>query len=333
MAQNPTPEQIAAVQNMMASVEVAYQATLRSRRSIETLAQLGQLKCRDVQNYNLQSSAVWAYQSTAARLIVAGGGVAPAIPDPVYITWKGVPGDQAADIDCNAAGNLSGPGSAWKKIVGRATAWMKSPSISGADIEWRTGPSVADQKLVANAVAKAVRKAGPPPRGGLNGVALGLAPLAVFAIKCVLVGALVVLSAWAVTSVLDAFHDVPGKQIAYDVVAIQAEQNDKILTLRTACYTDCSGRGRDPAACAKSCGDAYPPFKPSMLSSGMGILGTVAGVAVVGVVGYGAYRFMKSRDWSPGGSGSGGGAAVAGWRGRLPSNHRMDSNAIDAEAS
>lgn len=304
---NPTPQQTAFVQQASADVEVAYQAVLRARRAIDTLARAGQLTCGDVRNYNLQASAVWAYQESTARIIRAGGGAPPAIPEPSYIAWKNIPGDQAADIDCNAPGMRGTLG----RIFGRGR--LGAP-IDGNTITWRTGASVKDKAHVDAVVARALataRKASGPNLG--NPIAL--------VVTIVLVGILVAVAKELVIAIGEAFHDTEGKRLDYKSVSVQAQQNTAILEKRASCYADCSGKGRDPALCATSCATAYPPFKPTLSSNGLGIVGTIAGVAIIGVVGFAGFKWVSGGGIDRMRSSSGR---------RLSERHELDEGAIDA---
>lgn len=290
----PTVAQAEHLQAMLADVEIAYQSLLRARQAINVLARAGALKCGDVRGYNLQSSAVWAYQSAAARLARAAGSQMPPIPDPVYITWKGITGDRASDIDCNTT-RMSGALFGAQRLVHRCDL---GAAISPDVLEWRSGPSASDEARVQAMVGRGQQAA----LAGLAGAGLGALPLlAAWAIGVAIAGVGVWIVKEAIVSIIEAFHDTPGKREATKQLGIQATQNTAVLKARADCYTDCTGRGVAPAQCTSSCEDLHPPFDPETSGTGFGIVGKAVGIAVVGLVAFAGWKYIDKRMQRSGG--------------------------------
>jgi len=266
MAQQLTPELADAVRAMMDNVEVAYKQTNAMRTSLSVLMAAGQATCTDVKLYNLQVKAVYAYQATVAGIIRAQGGQAPSVPAPIYVTYKGVAGDQAANIDCGSA-----------QLRGWRPTGLGDYFVDPRHVAWKQEALPSDNQTVAQLVTQAGNNA--VAAGQLQGP-LGIAPLAVVVI--VIVGIAVTVFAVVVLKIVEALQDIPGKKETTRQIALQSEQHRQMLDQRASCYTDCVNRGKDPAECAKNCARLTPDFKPTVASGGLGILGKILGVAVVG---------------------------------------------------
>lgn len=304
-----TEQQVADVQAMMANVEAAFRENTRARTALSGLLAAGRATCEDVRSYNLATKAVYAYQASVAGIIRASGGDAPTIPPPIYIAWRGVPGDQAVDIDC-ASTQLRGAG------LGAATDG--GVFINPTAVEWRAAPTSTDTATVAQAVAAAQQSLATQPTGNAG---LGFIPAL---ITIIVYGIIIYVTVKAVTSLIDSIRGVPEKREQTRQMAVQREAHRESLEKRWACYTDCTTRGRDPVECAKACDRLTPGFKPVIPGGGLGLVGTVAGVAIFGLVVYAGWRFVASggadrRRHAPAGGGG---------RRALPS-HRDE--VIDAE--
>lgn len=312
MAQQLTPELAAAVQAMMDNVEAAYKQTNAMRTSLSVLMAAGQATCTDVKTYNLQVKAVYAYQASVAGIIRANGGQAPSVPAPIYVTYKGVTGDQAANIDC-ASGQLKG----WRPVV-HGDRFLGDYFVDPRHVTWKQEALPSDHQTVAAIVAQAGNNA--VAAGQLQGP-LGIAPLVVVAI--VIVSIAVVVLAVVVLKITEALGDIFGKKETTRQIALQADQHRQMLDQRAACYTDCVNRGKDPTECAKSCARLTPEFKPTIASGGLGIFGTILGVAVVGGLVFVGWKVVapRLRGKLAAGRGGGGGAHRA-----LP-----EPDVIDAE--
>lgn len=279
MAQQLTPELAAAVQAMMDNVEAAYKQTNAMRTSLSVLMAAGQATCTDVKTYNLQVKAVYAYQASVAGIIRANGGQAPSVPAPIYVTYKGVTGDQAANIDCGTA-----------QLRGWRPTSLGDYFVDPRHVAWKQEALPSDNQTVAAIVAQAGNNA--VAAGQLQGP-LGIAPLVVVAI--VIVGIVVAVVATIVLRIVEALTDIPGKKETTRQIALQAEQHRQTLDQRAACYTDCVNRGKDPAECAKNCARLTPDFKPTIASGGLGIFGTILGVAVVGGLVFVGWKVVAPR--------------------------------------
>lgn len=313
MAAELTPQMAADVQTMMANVEAAYRSTNAARTALSRLITVGKATCFDIQKYNLQVKAVYAYQASVAGIIKAQGGQAPAVPAPIYVVWKGISGDQAANIDCNAA-QMRGA------VLGAPTG--PTSFVNPAHVEWRQEALPADNAMVLQIVQRAGAQAIQPRAG------LGIAPLVVVAI--IIVGIVVTVTAYIVLKIVEALTDVPGKVQTTKQVAIQAAEHQKTLEQRASCYTDCANRGKDPVECAKACDRLTPGFVAQYPGGGWGILGTLAGVAVLGLVAYAGYKAVKSGAFQHYAGGARG--AKAHHSRQLPSGgHDDDDDYIDAE--
>lgn len=295
-----TDQQVVDLQALMASVEAAYRENTRCRTALSGLINVGRATCQDVVSYNLATKAVYAYQASVCGIIRANGGNAPVVPPPEYIAWRGVAGDAAVDIDC---------GSPQMRGLGATPTTF----VDASQVEWRPGATTQDTITVQQVVAAAQRAqaAGAP--------GLGVAPLALVTIA--VVGLFVTIGLAIVLKIVEALTDVPQKKLQMQAIATQRAAHKESLEKRWACYQDCTGRGRDPAECAKACDRLMPGFKPVIPGGGLGIVGTVAGLAIMGVVIYAGWRFVASGGLDRRRGGAGG-------RKSLPSPH---DKVIDAE--
>jgi len=264
-----TPELVANIQGMMANVEVAHRQVTKAKTALSVLMNAGRATCNDVKTYNLQVKAVYAYQASVASIIKANGGAAPPIPPPYYVAYKGVPGDQAINIDCSSA-QMKGPD-------GTPAVFVKPDQV-----EWREGATPSDtaviQQLTTAANAAVVQ----------GNQTLGNPLLA--AIPIVIVGIVVVVAGYIVLKIVEALKDIPAKRETTRQIAIQAEQHTANLEKREKCYGDCASRGGDAVQCAKACDRLIPGFEPKLPEGGWGAIGTVLGIAIVGVVAYAGYQ-------------------------------------------
>lgn len=264
-----TPELAANIQGMMQNVEVAYRQVNKAKTALSALMNAGRATCNDVKTYNLQAKAVYAYQASVASIIKANGGAAPPIPPPVYVAYKGVPGEQAINIDCTSA-QMRGPD-------GAPAVFVKPDQV-----EWREGATQSDitvvQQITAAAQAAVVQ----------GNQTLGNPLLA--AIPIIIVGIVVVVAGYIVLKIVEALKDIPAKRETTRQIAIQAEQHSANLEKREKCYSDCAARGGDAVACAKACDRLIPEFKPTVSGDGWGIFGTIAGIFIVGLVAYAGYQ-------------------------------------------
>lgn len=265
-----TPELAANVQGMMANVEAAYRQLNRAKTALSALMNAGRATCNDVKTYNLQAKAVYAYQASVASIIRANGAAAPPIPPPVYVAYKGVPGEQAINIDCSTQINGAAPS-------------VNGVFVDPAKVEWREGATPSDtaviQQLTTAAQAAVVQ----------GNQTLGAAPL-LAAIPIIIVGIVVVVAGYIVLKIVEALKDVPAKRETTRQIAIQAEQHSANLEKREKCYADCASRGGDPVACAKACDRLIPDFKPTLPGGGWGVIGTIIGIGIVGIVAYAGYQ-------------------------------------------
>lgn len=306
MAQQITEAQGAAVQQMMAYVESAYRNANAARTALSMLIAAGAATCTDIRTYNLQVKAVYAYQASVAGIIRANGGQAPTVPAPIYVVYKGIAGEQAANIDCGAA-----------QLRGWAANGLGDYRVNPAQVEWRQEAMPSDTQLVARVVAQAGNAA--VAAGGLGNPLLAAIPI-------IIIGVIVIVAAVIVLRIVEALTDIPGKKETTKQIAMQAEQHKLTLEARASCYTACTAAGKDPVECAKACDRLTPSFVAKYPGGGWGIFGTVAGVAVLGLVVYAGYRYasagggMKYGGWNTGG----------GHHKALPAG-RDNADAIDAE--
>lgn len=308
MAQQITQEMADNVQAMMANVESAYRQTNAARTALSTLIAAGAATCRDVQLYNLQVSAVYAYQASVAGIIRANGGSPPTVPAPTYVGWRGVSGDAFANVDC---------GSAQMRGWSPRTGFLGAPNdyfVNPSDVEWRQGALPSDNALVSQVVARAGNAA-------VAAGQLGALPL-LAAVPIIIIGVIVIVAATIILKIVEALTDIPGKRETTRQVAIQAEQHRMTLEARASCQTACVNTGKDPTECAKACTRSLPDFVAKFPGGGWGIAGTVAGVAVVGLVAYAGYRYVSAGGGLPSFTRGGGSRALT---------QRQKDEAIDAE--
>lgn len=307
MAATLTQQQAQDIQTMMANVEAAYQSNAKARTALSGLLAVGRATCQDVVAFNLATKAIWAYQASVAGIIRANGGDAPVVPAPLYIGWRGVQGDAAVDIDC---------GSAQMRGAGLGATSTGDVFIDPTKVEWRPGATPRDVATVNQIVAAGNRAiaAGAP--------GLGEPISAITVVTIVIVGILVVTSLIIILKVVEALTDVPQKREQTRQIAIQRQAHQASLEKRWACYNDCAKRGRDPVECAKACDRLTPEFKPVIPSGGLGLVGTIAGVTVLGLVIYASWRFVAGGGLDRRRGGGGGG------RKALPSGR---DQIIDAE--
>jgi hypothetical protein len=291
--------QVKGVQDIMANVQAAYDSLNRGRATLNRLIQNGVATCQDVKVYNLQARAVWAYQESVAGIIRQQGGQAPVVPLPVYVGWRGISGDRFADVDCSSP-SLAGPG-------GAVTMFVDPRSV-----EWRQEVIPTDAAYVRNLIDQA----GAAATSAANQAGLGAFPVA--AIPIIIVGVFVTVALVIVLKIAEVFMDIPGKRETTKQIAAQATAHDAVMQKRESCYTSCVNTGKDRTACARDCARLYetPKYK---LPEGMfgGLAGKIAGVAVVGILAYAGYRFVK-------------GGGVDRLRDRLPSgDDRDDDDGVD----
>lgn len=270
-----TEQQAQDIQVMMANVEAAYQSNAKARTALSGLLAVGRATCQDVVAFNLATKAIWAYQASVAGIIRANGGDAPQVPPPIYIAWRGVAGDQAVDIDC---------ASAQMRGAGLGATQTGDTWVDPTKVEWRPGATTSDVVTVNQIVAAGNRAVAAGAPG------LGLAPLT--AVVIVIVGILVVVAIDKILKLFEALTDVPQKREQTRQIAIQREAHQASLEKRWACYNDCASRGRDPVECAKACDRLTPEFKPVLPAGGLGLVGTIAGVAILGLTIYASWRFV-----------------------------------------
>ncbi len=273
---NLTEQQAQDVQVMLANVEAAHQETVKARTALSLLIAIGKATCGDVRAYNLNTKAIYAYQASVCGIIRAAGGDAPVIPPPVYIAWRGISGDQAVDIDCSSA-----------QMRGLGANGQGDYFLGPQQVEWRSGATSADVTLINQVVAAGRAAVAAGPTG------LGVAP-AIAVVTLVIWGIIVIVAGVILLKIAEALTDVPQKRETTRQIAIQAVEHRKSLEQRAACYTDCTSRGRDPVECAKACDRLVPGFKPVLPAGGLGLVGTIAGVAVLGLAIYASWRFVAS---------------------------------------
>lgn len=301
-----TPELAANVQAMMANVEQAYRQVNAAKTALSGLVNAGRATCNDVKIYNLQVKAVYAYQASVASIIRASGGAAPPISPPVYVAYKGVPGDQAVNIDCASA-----------QLKGWTPNGLGDAYVRPDQVEWREGALPSDVAVVNQITAASQAAVAQGQQAGL-----GAPPLLAVLIPIIIQGLVYAVLGYIVLKIVEALKDIPAKRETTRQIAIQAEAHRDNLEKRQACYSDCTGRGKDPVECAKACDRLTPGFKP-ILPSGSSILMTALGIGVLGIVGYAGYRAWQGGAFSSRGGGS---------RHALPSRPgRPDRDVIDAE--
>lgn len=297
------------VQDIMANVQAAYASLERGRTALSALINSGLATCEDIKVYNLQARAVWAYQSSVAGIIRAQGGQAPAIPAPYYVGWRGVAGDRFADVDCNSP-----------QFRGVGAPTVGAAKVNPQSVEWRQEVIPSDHAFVANLINQAGTAA------TNAGTQAGLGNPLLAAIPIILIGIIVVVALVIVLKIAEAFMDIPGKKEVTKQIATQATEHNAVMEKRTSCYQSCVATGKDSTECAKSCSRLYTDFVAKYPGGGLGIVGTIAGVAVLGLVAYAGYRYVR-----------GGGLITAGHGGghhkALPAGHHdvNKDDAIDAE--
>lgn len=272
---NLTEQQAQDVRVMMANVEAAHQETVKARTALSALIAIGRATCGDVRAYNLNSKAIYAYQASVCGIIRAHGGDAPTIPPPVYIAWRGVAGDQAVDIDCSSA-----------QMRGLGANAQGDYFVGSQQVEWRPGATTADVALINQVVAAGRAAVAAGPTG------LGEPVTALAVVTLVIWGIIVIVAGVILLKIAEALTDVPQKRETTRQIAIQAVEHRKSLEQRATCYNDCTSRGRDPVECAKACDRLVPGFKPVLPAGGLGLVGTIAGVAILGLTIYASWRFV-----------------------------------------
>lgn len=271
-----TPEQAQQIQALAANVEVAWREVNRSKTALSYLIQVGRATCSDVKTYNLIAKSTYFYQKSMADLIRGAGGNAPAVPELVYVSWKGRTGDQAVDIDCGQA-----------QMQGWQPDGLGDYYVNPEQVEWKFGPTPGDVMDVQR-VLSGVNFANKP-----SASELGAAPLVVIGI--ILVGVIIAVAAYAVLKMVEAFTGLPQRIEQTKQTAIAAERHRATLEARQKCLADCAVKGKDPIACAKSCARVLPDFKAPGGGSSMGILGWILGLVIVGGLGYLGYRALRGR--------------------------------------
>lgn len=282
-----TPQQTQAIQQIATNVEAAHREVTRSRTALSYLIQAGKATCTDIKNYNLIAKSTYFYQKSMSDTIRGAGGQAPVIPDPIYVTYKGVTGDQAANIDCSSG-----------QINGWQPDGLGDYYVNPAQVEWRAGALPSDQQAIAQALAGVTFN--DRPGAQLGNPLLAIIPIILYGIVISIVG-------YIVLKIVEVFKDVPGKQAYTRQVAITAERHRATLEARAKCLADCGAQGKDAIACAKACAKVLPGYEaPSPYGGRLGLLGTVlGGVLLVGIA-YLGYRAWTARDnWLPSGGQAG----------------------------
>lgn len=310
-----TKEQANDVQEMLNAVEAAYKANEKCRTALSGLILAGRATCQDVSTYNLSTRGIYAYQSSVAAIIRATGGQAPVIPPPRYIGWKGVQGAAAIDIDCS---------SPQMRGLGTIRDAAGDTYVNPAKVEWIVGATDEDKATAAQAAAWIAKS----NAAGAQLGNLGLPP-AVIVVVAILATITVTIAAYAVIKIAEYFSGAGVAKEQVKMMAVQRAAWQDMTEKRWACYQDCVNRGTAPEDCGRTCDRLVSEFKPNIPGGGLGIVGTLAGVAVFGLLVYGGYRFVSrgglDRMRSGGGGGGGGGGRRA-----LPAGV-SDEDVIDAE--
>jgi hypothetical protein len=272
------------VQDIMANVQAAYVSLERGRASLSALINSGMATCQDIKVYNLQVRSVWAYQSSVAGIIRAQGGQAPVIPAPYYVGWRGVPGDRFADVDCSSA-----------QFAGVGAPPAGATRVDPQNVEWRQEVIPGDQAFVTNLINQAGAAAVTAgQQAGLGNPLLAAVPL-------IIVGVLVAVALVIILKIAEVFMDIPGKKEVTKQIAAQTTAHNAVMEKRTSCYQSCVATGKDATECARNCARLYPDFVAKYPGGGLGIVGTIAGVAVLGLAIYAGYRYVASRPVGGGG--------------------------------
>jgi hypothetical protein len=283
-----TPQQIQGIQAIAAQVETAHREITRSRTYLSILINAGRATCTDVKTYNLLAKSTYFYQKSMADTIRGSGGQPPEVSPPLYVGWKGVSGDQFANVDCSTA-QLAGAG---------VPNGLGDFFIDPMRVEWRSGALPSDQQAIAQMFAGVqLMPEGANPNGLGN-------PLLVAVVPVIIWGVIITITGYIVLKIVEVFKDVPGKVEYTRQTAIAAERHRATLEARAKCLTDCAAAGKDPIACAKSCAKVLPDYHaPSPYSGGIGIFGWVLGAILVGGAAWVGWRLVTGRGLLPGGGG------------------------------
>lgn len=282
-----TPAQAQGIQQIAAQVEAAHREIVKSRTALSILINAGRATCTDVKTYNLLAKSTYFYQKAMADTVRGAGGQPPDVQPPLYVGWKGVSGDQFANIDCSTA-QLAGNG-----FPDGLGDYYLNPN----KVEWRSGEAPSDRQMLTQAFAGVTL--GPDPNAGNLGN-----PLLAAAIPIILWGVVIAITGYVVLKIVEVLKDVPGKVEHTRQTAIAAERHRATLEARAKCLTDCAAQGKDPTACAKACAKVLPDFSPPKpYGGGMGIFGWVLGAALVGLAAWVGWRLFTGRGLLPGGDG------------------------------
>jgi hypothetical protein len=266
------------------NIERLYQSMRRAAAHIAGLLQVGQATCDEVRAYNLWALATYNTQrGMLATLRANGEQNVPELPAaPTLFAWKGVSGDRAFQIDCDAQG-LSGLGA-----LRAAMAPGPKRKLSTNEIEIVTqDPHAFDpERSPTFAALVAVQQERAKSAG------LGALPLVLIAIAGIVLGVSVALVAIMRFLEVSKIRETDSK-----IVADQAAAFANYTAAKLECFKTCTGQGEKTDACVAKCNKLVQ--KPDIRLPGQGKpWGWLQWTGFVTVTGFGsliAYKIVQRK--------------------------------------
>jgi hypothetical protein len=226
-------------------LQATYENMRQCAATISGLLQLGEATCDEVQTYNLWALATYNAQVGIIQTIKAGGegqGLPDAPEYPTLFAWRGIPGEQAINIDCSGQPtSLSG---AMQRALAGPTP--NSTKLSLKEIQIITtdqylmnpqdSPSFA-QLLAAQDAVTTKQK---------NGLGIGFAVV-------ILIAALSTLITVTVVSVLSYLKSSNMQKEQTARTQLQSQAFATFTAARLQCLQACVQGGGSEADCTASC--------------------------------------------------------------------------------
>ncbi len=280
-----TAEQARVVKATTNNIETGYQALRKASANIQTLLYAGQATCDDLKAYNLWALAIYGTQQTMLATLRATGVSAPqSIAYPTLFTWKGVPGAQAWQINCNPSTNT---------LSGALAAAMAPVSPTSQFV---------DPKMITVIHAQPENQGALPSYGQLiqqNG-ALGIFGIDDLFIAGIVIA--VIAASAAIVALASYFKEKDIQEETTKRNAIQLQAYQSYTEQRAACYTKCVAiAGNSAEGCTTQCARLVPAPQivtdaaRGVATSGLGILGTIGLIALAAVGGVAAVHYYKTR--------------------------------------
>lgn len=246
-------ERLIAITN---NIEALFQHMRRAAGNIAGLLSLGQATCEEVRAYNLWALATYNTQRGMLATLRANGetGVPELPPAPTRFEWKGVSGDAAWQIDCNAKG-LAGF-SSLRDAMKPSTRRLSTNEITIVTqdpylFEPERAPSFSALVQAQGAQAQAV-----------NGLG------AAFLIPIIIAGITLAISI-AVAAIMRYLETSTVQESNSKQVALQADAFANYTAARLECLKTCTNQGGKTEKCVETCRKLVSEPKLTMPGQGM----------------------------------------------------------------